>query len=158
MTLKKFIKAGLLVLVSGLVIAGGVIYYMFNMPHRDVQAAATDYQFTASAIVDEYLSDPERANEKYLDNEGESKIIEVTGKVASISEDFNKQKVVLLKSAEDKSGVSCTFTSETNGQINSVSIGETISLKGVIRAGASYDEDLQMYEDVILEKCALINK
>ncbi|CAN5332303.1 hypothetical protein BH23BAC2_BH23BAC2_00450 [soil metagenome] len=140
MTRKKFINIGLVVLVVGVMIAGGIIYYMFNMPHRDVQATVTDYQITARDIVEEYLSDPEKANEKYLDDEGESKIIEVTGKVASISEDFNKQKVVLLKSPEDKSGVSCTFTLETNDQVNNISIGETISLKGVIRAGASYDE------------------
>jgi hypothetical protein len=35
-------------------------------------------------------------------------------------------------------------------------IGTKVSIKGVIRSGAGYDEDLDMYEDVILEKCDLI--
>lgn len=141
----------------GVLLAGGIVFYIFNMPHRDVQSATTDYRVTATALVNEFLSDPEKGNKKYLDDGGDSKVIEVTGEVSSISEDFNKQKVVLLKSAEDKAGVSCTFAAETSNQVERLSVGQMVSLKGVIRAGATYDEDLEMYEDVILEKCALAN-
>lgn len=157
MAKSKIIKVGLLIIVVGVLLAGGIVFYIFNMPHRDVQSTTTDYQVTASTIVSEYLADPEKGNKKYLDDEGESKVIEVTGEVSSISEDFNKQKVVLLKSPEDKAGVSCTFTAESNSQVERLSVGQIVSLKGVIRAGATYDEDLEMYEDVILEKCALAN-
>ncbi len=31
-----------------------------------------------------------------------------------------------------------------------------IKVKGVIRSGANYDADLEMYEHVIMEKCDLI--
>lgn len=156
MTKKKIIKTGLITIGLGIFIAGGIIYYLFNMPHRDVQRSTTDYQLTASTIVNEYLSETKKANEKYLDDEGESKILNISGPVASITEDFNNQKVVLLKSPEDKAGVSCTFTAETNAQVASIKIGQTIQVKGVIRSGASYDEGLGMYEHVILEKCALV--
>jgi hypothetical protein len=158
MTKNKFLKTGLVIFGAAIIIGGGFVYYLFNMPHRDVQASSTDYKLAASEVVREYLNNAQQANEKYLDDEGESKILEISGTVASITEDFNKQKVVLFKNAGDKAGVSCTFTAETNASLEEVEIGDTITVKGVIRSGASYDEDLGMYEHVILEKCAIVPK
>ncbi len=158
MKLNKIIKIGLILFGTGVLVAGGIIYYMFNMPHRNVQSSDTDFILNAGQLVSEYLTDPATANEKYLDQEGESKILEVAGMVASISEDFNEQKVVLLKSASGKAGVSCTFTQATNASVNGLQAGQNIIVKGVIRAGASYDEDLGMYEHVIMEKCDLVKK
>jgi tRNA(Ile2) C34 agmatinyltransferase TiaS len=155
MTTKKKI---LIVLTTGFLIAAGIALYMFNKPARDVQATQTDFSYSASAIVNEYLTDANAANEKYLDEEGNSKVLEITGTVADISEDFNNQKVILLKNATDKAGVSATFTKETNAHTNNVKIGDEITVKGVIRSGAAYDADLEMYENVILDKCDIVSK
>jgi len=149
----KKILIGVGVLV---VIGGAIIFYMFNQPHRDVQAQSADYSFEASAIVNEYLADSKKANEKYLDSEGESKILEITGIVADISKDYNDQTVILLKGASDKAGVSCTFSKENEAGTTNVKVGQTITVKGVIRSGASYDEDLEMYENVNLDKSKII--
>ena len=70
---------------------------MFYRPHRDVQAAKTDYSITNSEIVSEYLKDKQAADNKYLAADGDSKILEVTGTVNKISENYNDQKVILLK-------------------------------------------------------------
>lgn len=113
MAKRKILKISLLIIGIGVFIVMGVAYYQFNLPHRDVQALEPDYSYTSSDIVNEYLTNPEAANEKYLDEEGESKILEIYGEVAEISRDFNDQKVILLKSKEDKAGVSFTFTKET---------------------------------------------
>lgn len=155
---KKIIQISLALLIFGLIAAGSIVYYLFNQPHRNVQESKTDFSFSSSQIVKEYLVNPEAANEKYLDEEGNSKILEISGIVAEISEDFNKQKVVLLKSESDNAGVSCTFTPETNSSVNQVKIGDKIAVKGVIRSGASYDKDLGMYENVIMEKCNVVSK
>lgn len=155
---KKIIRWLAITVLGSIIIGGGTILYIWNMPHRDVQASNTDYTLQASRIVNEYLADAEKANEKYLDEEGDSKILEVTGKVSEISEDYNNNKVVLLKSDSDKTGVSCTFTPQTNSNANKIQIGATVTIKGVIRSGASYDKDLGMYENVIIEKCDLISK
>ncbi|MCF8454126.1 MAG: OB-fold putative lipoprotein [Pedobacter sp.] len=128
------------------------------MPHRDVQATQTDYVLSSSQLVNEYLANPSEANEKYLNNQGDSKIFEITGIVNDISEDFNGNTVVVIKSGEDLAGVSCTFSKETNGNAASLKIGNVVSIKGVIRSGASFDSDLNMYENVIMEKCDLISK
>ena len=153
MNKKKIIKIGLILLISGVVIGGSVVLYMFNMPHRDVQSAKTDLTITVDGLVNEYLADATTANNKYLDEEGESKILEITGIVASIGEDFNGNTEILLKSADAKAGVSCAFTTETNAKAKNIKIGDNITVKGVIQSGASYDEDLEMYENVIMDKC-----
>ena len=143
---------------TGLVITGGIVIYMFNMPHRNVQNTSTDYSITVKEVVNEYLTDADKANNKYLDSEGESKILEVTGMVSSITEDFNKQKVVLLKAKDLEAGVSCTFIAGTNESVSTLKEGDKVTIKGVIRSGASYDEDLEMYENVIMEKCSIASK
>ncbi|HDR51699.1 MAG TPA: hypothetical protein ENN90_08795 [Mariniphaga anaerophila] len=143
-------------LIAGIVIGAGVGLYLFNMPHRDVQNTKTDFSLTSSALVAEYLTDQNAANEKYLAADGESKILEVSGTVSKISENFNGQKVVLLKDQSDKAGVSATFTEETAEQVSAIQVGQTIRIKGVIRSGATYDQDLGLYENVILEKSAIV--
>lgn len=155
MTTKKKI---ITVLLAGALVAIGVVLYMFNKPARDVQATKTDFSYKSSTIVNEYLTDAASANDKYLDEEGNSKILEITGTVATITEDFNKQKVILLKKASDKAGVKATFTKETNANVSGVKVGDEITIKGVIRSGASYDADLEMYEDVIIAKCDIVKK
>jgi len=155
---KKIVKRGLIIIALGIVIGGGIFLYMFFQPHRDVQATKTDFQLEAKQIVDEYLKDANAANDKYLQEEGDSKIIEVSGVVAEISEDFNNQKVLLLKGKGENAGVSCTFTSATNKNAATLKVGDQVTIKGVIRSGAGYDEDMEMYEDVIMEKCDIVNK
>jgi len=152
------LKRVLIVIAIGIVIGGGIFLYMFFQPHRDVQATKTDFQLEAKQIVDEYLKDAITANNKYLQEEGDSKVIEVSGVIAEISEDFNNQKVVLLKSMGENAGVSCTFTSETNINTEKLKVGDIVTIKGVIRSGAGYDEDMELYEDVIMEKCDLVIK
>lgn len=158
MKTKKLIKAGIIAVISGIVIAVAVGLYMFNMPHRDVQKANVDYTFTSAQIVNEYLADKDAANAKYLAVDGDSKIMEIEGVVSKVSENFNKQQVVLLKGVNDKAGVSATFTEESNLNASNLKIGEMVTVKGVIRSGASFDEDLELYENVILEKSDVVIK
>lgn len=154
---KKIIRIVILFIAAAVLVGGGVGLYLFNKPARDVQNTKTDYSYKAGDIVSEYLSDSKKANDKYLDESGNSKVLEISGLVAKISEDFNKQKVILLKADSDKAGVSCTFTHETNSQVAKIKIGDQITIKGVIRSGASFDEDLDLYENVIIEKSGLVS-
>ncbi len=156
--MKKSVKIILIIAVAGLIIGGGIGLYMYYMPKRDVQATNTDYKVSAAQIVTEYLSDKNAANQKYLSDDGDSKVLEITGTVAKISEDYNGNKVVLLKNPDDKAGVSATFLPETNQHADQLKPGQTITIKGVIRSGAAYNEDLEMYENVIVEKSDIIKK
>lgn len=144
--MNKSVKIILILLIAGGLIAGGVVLYMFNMPHRDVQGEDAKYTVEANKFVNDFMTNLTESNAKYLDN-----VVAVSGTVAEISEDQLGQKVVLLKT--DKAGVNCTFTIETNKNANKLSKGDKVKIKGIVRMGASYDEDLDMAEYAILEKC-----
>ncbi len=153
---KKILKIAAIIIVAGTIIAGGIGLYLYYMPHRDVLSTKADYSLTSKEIIAEYLTDKNAANQKYLATDGDSKILEIKGIVDEITEDFDGNKVVLLKAEGEQAKVSATFTPETNVKTEDVKIGSEVKIKGVIRSGASYDEDLEMYENVILEKSDLI--
>lgn len=153
---KRLFKIAAIVMMAGLLTGAVIILYMFNMPQRNVQNSDTDFSLTTSQLVTEYLSNAKAANGKYLAEDGNSKILEITGTIATISENFNGQKVILLKEGNDKAGVSCTFLTETGINAAILKIGETTTIKGVIRSGAAYDEDLELYEHIILDKCNIV--
>lgn len=154
---KKTLRILAILVIAGVLVGGGIGLYMFFMPQRDIQKLPVDHQVTASELTAEFLDDIGNANNKYLAADGESKILEVTGRVARISENFNGEKVVLLKGENDNAGVSCTFMHETNNRVNGLETGDVVTIKGVIRSGAYYDEDLDMYVNVTVEKSDLIN-
>ena len=145
------------IVLAFVLIAIGVIAYLWFMPHRNVQSVDAYKTIDATELVNEFLVNKEKANTTYLDSEeGESKVLIVTGTVSKISKDQLGQYVLLLKKDADKMGVSCTFTLESNSQVAGIKIGDTVKVKGVIRSGAEYDEDLDLIENVIIEKSALI--
>ena len=150
---KRIVKTGLIA-GSVLAIAGiVVVLYMFNMPHRNVTKAKTDYSLSATQLVQEYLTNQEAANEKYLSADGNSKILVITGTIADISEDFGGNRVILLKEDGDNAGVNCTM--DPSSETGNLLPGQQITVKGVIRAGAGYNSDMEMYINAILEKCII---
>lgn len=148
----KIIILGLTITIVCISVIG---FYLWNMPHIDVQNEEVDYKLNSSELVDEYLTNEKVANQKYLGDDGNSKILLVNGIVSEISEDMNHQSIVLLKSQTDKAGVKCVFLPETKNHTKSLVLGSSVTVKGIIRVGASYDPDLEIYENVLLEKCDL---
>jgi len=143
-------------LITMVITGAAVGLYLYNMPARDVVNTSADLSIKAGDLVSEFLKDATASNEKYLAEDGDSKIVQISGSVYEISEDMEGMKVVVLKEKNDKAGVSCTFTKATNSEIVGLHIGQIVTIKGVIRAGANFDADLEMYENVILEKCNII--
>jgi len=144
-------------LLAGLLISLVTGFYLYNMPDRDIAASESDFTLSVDALVDEFLENTKAANNKYLDESGESSIITISGPLADISEDFNGQIVLLLKSPSAQAGISATLNKDSPSRIKDFVKGNLYQLKGVIRSGANYDSDLEMYENVILEKCEVIN-
>ena len=154
---KKIIRILLILVITG-ILAGAVTgLYMYFMPPRDIQKSATEHKVSASELVSEFLNDIDKANRKYLSDDGESKILEVTGNVARISENFVGEKVVLLRDYADDAGISFTFMEETNHRVNVLEPGDIVTIKGVIRSGAYYDQDLDMFVNATVEKSDIID-
>lgn len=155
--MKKKTKIILLSLLTAGLIGGGYVFYLWNMPHLDVQAQKADYSISANQLVNEYLANEKSANAKYLGENGESKIIIINGTISKIDTDMNNQKVILLKEDTAKAGVNCTFMASTNNNASALKVGDKAKIKGIIRSGASYDADMEIYQNVVLEKCDISN-
>lgn len=155
---KKRRKTILLTLLIAAILGSAYVFYLWNMPHIDVQAQKVDVTIDVTSIVNEYLQDEKKANDKYLSAEGDSKIFVVKGLVKSKDTDMNNQITVLLQGSNDKAGVKCVFMAETNKDAETLQVGQTISIKGIIRSGAKYDSDLELYENVLLEKCDVVKE
>jgi hypothetical protein len=155
---KRIIKIGAIVVAAGIIAGIGIALYLWNLPHRDVQATATDYRVTASELVNEYVNDWDGANAKYLAADGDSKVLEVTGTVVRVSENFNGQKVVLLKESGDKAGVSFTFSHESSPKTAGLQPGDQVTIKGVIRSGVYYDDDLNMHVNAVIDHSDIVGK
>jgi hypothetical protein len=151
-------KSKIIKVILGIVLIGvAYVAYVWFMPHRNVQSITAFQTIEATDLVNAFIANKEKANGVYLDSEeGESKVLIIKGNVTEISKDQLGQQVVLLKNKNDKMGVSCSFTLGTNSQVTAIKIGDYISIKGVIRSGAEYDSDLDLIENVIIEKSALI--
>ena len=156
MNKKNILKIALIVLITGVVIAGGVVYYMFNMPHRDVQSASTDYHFTVTQLVNEYVDNPSESDKKYLSEDGQSAILEIEGSVSRITENMNGDTVLMLVGEDAPAGVKCTLIPLESGNDYSIRKDDMITVKGVIRAGTYFDEDFNKYQPVVIDHCAII--
>lgn len=104
-------KRIIIALFIGLVAAGGIFYFVYNKPHRDVASEKPEYVLTADELFDEYEADEVAANTKFLD-----KTVEVTGTISELGTNDAGQSFVIL-TAENAmiGGVSATFGNEQAG-------------------------------------------
>ena len=147
--MKKSIKYLLITAILLIVVVSAGALYMFYMPQRNIQGEKPSYTLDATQFVNEFLDNQQESNSKYLD-----RVIILKGTVAGIDNDQQNQKVIHLKT--DKAGINCTFMNETNANTENLDNGSVVKIKGVVRLGASYDNDMELYEYAILEKCDLV--
>ncbi|MBT6965781.1 MAG: hypothetical protein HOA01_06110 [Flavobacteriales bacterium] len=145
---KKIIGVVAIIVLLG----GGIGLYMLNMPHRDALNIEAEFNLTASELANQFLENNKLANSTYLSEDGDSKVGIVKGKVIEVGKNAKGDSYVIIRDDKSFVGAQCSF----QGKIN-VHISDNISVKGVIRSGAEYDEDFEEYIDVIMEQCYLIN-
>ena len=148
--MKKAIPVVLILLLLFVVVAT----YLLFQPHRDVTNSAVDHHMHVDELVDEYLKDRKTANAKYLAADGDSKIIALSGTIAKVRESADGRTIMILKQNGSKAGIQCLFVAgaDTTGS----NLQNTVTIKGVLRAGPGYDDDLEMYENGYMEECTLI--
>ena len=124
-------------IVIALLAAGGAAtgYYLWNKPHRNVDAAQADFSVEASDLFAQYASDETAANPKYLD-----KIITVCGIVEGVTNEAGSVKVQLIGGGE-MGAVSCEM--ET-GSAFAPPQGSRVCLKGICTG---------YLMDVVLNRC-----
>ena len=124
---KKIVSviAALLILVS----AGIYFYYGFLFREaRNIQSEIPDYNITATKLLEDYNSDPKKADSLYL-----NKTIEITGIVTKETD-----SVVILEN-----NVFCLFTQKNPVKL----INQKVKIKGKC---IGYDE---LFQEVKLDQC-----
>ena len=127
----------LIILVITSIVAIGL--YLFNKPLTNLISEETDVKITAEKLFDEFTTNEETANSKYLD-----KIIEVEGEVREIIRS-NGETIVVLKSKDELFGVSCKISPHEK---NIPTKNHKVIIKGIC-AG--------LLSDVVLTRCHVIN-
>jgi hypothetical protein len=138
MNIKK-ISIGILILgILGALVA----YKMYNKPHLNIDKASADITISADKILNDFTSDENTANSKYLE-----KIIQIKGVISDIKVEQEKG-IITIKTNDDFGSVLCHLSIEATKKISSFKAGQTIQLKGICTG---------YLMDVILVKCEIIN-
>jgi len=138
--MKKWLKIVLIIVVIGVVAAGGLIAYVYLKPHRDV-SKEQGVQLSAQKIFDAFKTNEADANTKYLD-----KAIEMTGEVSDVTTNQDGNVVVNFKTNDPLFVINCTF--KTNpGQLKP---GQTITFKGIC-TGYIPDANVVINEGVLVK-------
>ncbi len=135
---KKKIIIGILTI--GIIVAF-IGYKMYNKPHVNVAETASDISLIANDILNDFTSDEDLANTKYLE-----KIIEVKGVISELKIEEGKG-IITLKTEDDFGSVLCHLSPEETNKIDTLKVGQTILLKGICTG---------FLMDVILVKCVLL--
>jgi hypothetical protein len=140
--MKTYVKIALFVVSFIVLSAILAALYMFNLKHTDMAKARPDFVITASFLQKEFEDDETNASKKYV-----NKILEVTGKIASVKPGGNNVVSISLVTGNDLSSVICTFPAVTDP--SKFTVGNEITLRG---------ECSGFLMDVLLNNCAVIKK
>jgi len=142
-------------LIAVVLLVGALVgtYWLFQ-PHRNVTNSTVDHHLKVEVLVNEYLKDAKAANAKYLAADGVSNIIALRGTVNKIRQSSDGRTIIVLKQKGSKAGFQCLFVAEADTA--GLHLQNTVIIKGVLRAGPGYDDDLEMYENGYLEECTLV--
>jgi hypothetical protein len=139
--MRTWVKVVLIIGGIGLLAAAGVVYYVYNKPHRDV-SSEKGVQLSAQNLYDAFRTNENNANKLYLD-----KAIELTGEVADISTNQDGKTVVNFKTSDPLVVINCTFK-DNPGELKP---GQTITFKGIC-TGYIPDANVVINEGVLVKK------
>src|SRR5665647_3595489 len=123
----KTFRIILWIFLIGIVIGSAGIYYIFNMPRRDISKENAVYTLEAKQLISDFKSDEAAATKKYLDQ-----TISVKGEIKSIRTLDNHSMVFSLD--DEMGGVSCAVDSgdvvNSSCQLSKFPQGSSGSFKG----------------------------
>ena len=143
--MKNWLKIIIIIAAVGILAGGGTVYYIFNMPHRDVKNEKPAFTIEASELYSEFSNEEELANKKFGD-----KVLQVNGDIAEISREGFQISITL---ADEMEGVNCALDSmaivENKDLIKSLKVNDNITLKGKC-------DGFDMIMGVVLTRCFIV--
>jgi hypothetical protein len=137
---KRYIFLSLTIVIA---IAALIAYKIWNTPHEDIKNAVA-IRTNAMALYSTLANDRSRTPSVLI-----NKVVEVSGKVKQVSENQQKQQVILLKTNVQDGSVNCTMEEK----IKNIKAGDSILLKGICMGYAGGDKDIDLPGDVFLIRC-----
>jgi hypothetical protein len=144
-------KTVLFSILGILLIASVIGYKMYNKKHFSVENATPVAEISATALHKTFSSDTTLANTKFIGDEVNQKVIQVTGEVSEIKKDQQGSTIILLKTGTDGAYINCTLELKPD----SMAIGKNTTIKGMC-TGYNYDAEMGIPGDVILTRCFII--
>lgn len=135
-------KKILLFVVVLVAIGGATGYLMYNKPHKNMASAKAAFQMPANQLFEEFEADETAANTKYLDQ-----VVEVRGKVLSVSRDDEGSVNITLDAGGMLGGVICQLDPLSEQEDGSLQEGDEILIKGICTG---------MLMDVVLVRCVIL--
>ncbi len=138
--MKTYVKValGIVALVAVVSIVVGLYYY--NLKSADLSKSKPDYVITAMSLQKAFENNEAEASSKYI-----NKVLEVTGKIASIKPAEDNALTISLVTENNLSSIICTFPVVKDKSF--FRTGEEIILRG---------ECSGFLMDVLLNNCAVI--
>ena len=127
------------VIVTGVIIG----YRLWNKPHENIKNASA-IKINAIALYNTLANDS-----SYTPSSLVNKILVVSGKIKRVSENQQKQQVILLETNVPDGSVNCTMEEK----VKIVKAGDSILLKGICMGYTGGDQDIQLPGDVFLIRC-----
>lgn len=140
---KRNIWISLIILLLAACLIG---YKMWNKPHVDVRSADAT-PVTAVQLYQAFTTDSVKARQLYS-----NKIIAVSGTITRITENGQKQQVILLKTGTDGAAINCTLEEKANG----ITEGQAVTIKGICSGYIEGDADMGLPGDVFMLRCYYI--
>lgn len=144
------IKILLIIIVLGALVGGGVAYYMYNKPHKDVIETTPIATYDATQLVDELARDTASLRLKIADQ-----VIQVNGTVRSVSPDNAGGAVIQMEAGNyGLNDVSLQMDSAYMDGVLTLPVGKEISVKGIYN-GHQYEDALESWT-VYLNRCVML--
>ena len=124
-------------------IAAMIGYRAWNKPHENIEDAIA-IKTNASLLYNSLANDSLNAKSDFI-----NKVVMVSGKVKQVSENQQKQQVILLETNVQDGSVNCTMEEK----IKNIKAGDSILLKGICMGYAGGDKDIDLPGDVFLVRC-----
>ena len=142
--MKRNLKTNILIFIIALILSAVAAgYMMWNKPHENVKDANA-VKISAVEMYKIFTSDSAKARSMYLNT-----VVAVSGEVVQVSNNQQKQQVILLKTQTAGASINCTM--EENA--NNIKAGDAIMLKGICSGYISGDPDMGLAGDVFLTRC-----
>src|SRR5438046_2326430 len=119
MTKKRMIIGGIVVVIM---MTAVYAWYQYNRTVQGLSDVRADYSVNATALINEFVSNEDSANKKYL-----NKILSVKGIIKGVE---SGEGTVVLGDTADMSGVRCVLDSNAHSSTSSLQRGAVITVKG----------------------------